>query len=67
VWVAPTVTVCACSDSGYVCMVFYKRDSNVIELQQSEKYFENPDEACANFNPTTTPYTTLISKCGCCC
>jgi hypothetical protein len=48
-------------DSGYVCMVFYKRDSNVIELQQSEKYFENPDEACANFNPTTTPYTTLIT------
>ncbi|XP_015836364.1 uncharacterized protein LOC103313387 isoform X2 [Tribolium castaneum] len=48
-------------DSGYVCMMFYKRDSNVIELQQSENYAENPDDACANFNPTTTPYTTLIT------
>lgn len=26
------------SQSGYVCMVFYKRDGHVIELQQSSKY-----------------------------
>lgn len=26
------------SDSGYVCMVFYKRDGHVIELQQDGKY-----------------------------
>ncbi|KAG5889861.1 hypothetical protein JTB14_033711 [Gonioctena quinquepunctata] len=48
-------------DSGYVCMVFHKRDSNVIEIQQTEDYVENPDEACANFDPKTAPYTTLIT------
>ncbi|KAF2883750.1 hypothetical protein ILUMI_22414 [Ignelater luminosus] len=48
-------------DSGYVCMMFYKRDSNVIELQQSERYEENPDDACRYFDPTVTPYTTLIT------
>lgn len=42
-------------------MVFYKRDSNVIELQQSDTLMEN-EEACANFDPSTTPFTTLISK-----
>ncbi|XP_019872647.1 uncharacterized protein LOC109600906 [Aethina tumida] len=47
-------------DSGYVCMVFYKRDSNVIELQQSDTLMEN-EEACANFDPSTTPFTTLIT------
>lgn len=25
------------SDSGYVCMTFYKRDSNIMEIQQSGK------------------------------
>ncbi|XP_023019404.1 uncharacterized protein [Leptinotarsa decemlineata] len=48
-------------DSGYVCMVFYKRDSNVIEIQQTENYVENPDEACANFDSTSAPFTTLIT------
>ncbi|XP_018562626.1 uncharacterized protein LOC108904516 [Anoplophora glabripennis] len=48
-------------DSGYVCMVFYKRDSNIIELQQTENYVENPDDACLDFDPSTTPYTTLIT------
>lgn len=27
------------SQSGYVCMVFYRRDGHVIELQQSSKYY----------------------------
>ncbi|KAJ8954264.1 hypothetical protein NQ318_005860 [Aromia moschata] len=53
--------VTAGCDSGYICMVFYKRDSNVIEIQQTEDYVENPDDACANFDPSTTPYTTLIT------
>lgn len=51
-----------CSDSGYVCMVFHKRDTNVIEIQQTENYVGNPDDACADFDPNTTPHTTLISK-----
>lgn len=50
------------SDSGYVCMVFYKRDSNVIEIQQTEDYVENPDDACAHFDPSVVPFMTLISK-----
>ncbi|XP_050316185.1 uncharacterized protein LOC126750580 [Anthonomus grandis grandis] len=53
--------VTAGCDSGYVCMVFYKREQNIIEIQQSDNYFENPDEACANFDPTITPYTTLVA------
>ncbi|KAK4877893.1 hypothetical protein RN001_010399 [Aquatica leii] len=48
-------------DSGYVCMMFYKRDGNVIELQQSERYEDNPDDACRYFNAAVMPYTTLIS------
>ncbi|XP_025834862.1 uncharacterized protein LOC108739951 [Agrilus planipennis] len=53
--------VTAGCDSGYVCMVFYKRDSNVIEIQQSEKYVENPDEACQDFDPSVLRYTTLMT------
>ncbi|VEN51904.1 unnamed protein product, partial [Callosobruchus maculatus] len=53
--------VTAGCNSGYVCMVFYKRDSNVIEIQQTEEYVENSDEACTHFNPHTLPYTTLIT------
>lgn len=26
------------SNSGYVCMAFYRREGHVIELQQSSKY-----------------------------
>ncbi|KAF5304202.1 hypothetical protein FQR65_LT08009 [Abscondita terminalis] len=48
-------------DSGYVCMMFYKRDGNVIELQQSDRYEDNPDDACRYFNPSATPFTTLIT------
>lgn len=48
-------------DSGYVCMVFYKRDTNVIEIQQTSELVENPDEACSRFNPLITPFTTLIT------
>lgn len=48
-------------DSGYVCMVFYKRDNNVIEIQQSDVYQENPNDACRLFDMNTAPYTTLIT------
>lgn len=43
-------------------MVFHKRDTNVIEIQQTDNYAENPDDACLEFDPNTTPHTTLISK-----
>lgn len=54
--------VTAGCDSGYVCMVFHRRDASVIEIQQSQTTTENVDDACRYFDPTTTPYTTLISN-----
>ncbi|GLV37026.1 argus [Carabus blaptoides fortunei] len=53
--------VTAGCDSGYVCMMFHKRDNTVIEIQQSDGLYENTDDACRYFDPTTTPYTTLIA------
>lgn len=54
--------VTAGCDSGYVCMVFHRRDASVIEIQQSETPYENTDDACRYFDPATAPFTTLISK-----
>lgn len=54
--------VTAGCDSGYVCMVFHRRDSNVIEIQQSETPYENTDDACRYFDPATAAFTTLISE-----
>ncbi|KAL1500971.1 hypothetical protein ABEB36_006381 [Hypothenemus hampei] len=48
--------------SGYVCMVFYKRDLNIMEIQQSEQYYENADEACTRLDLTTAPFTTLLAS-----
>lgn len=48
-------------DSGYVCMIFYKRDSNIMEIQQSGTFFENPDDACSDFDPTKIPHITLVA------
>ncbi|KAH1011634.1 hypothetical protein HUJ04_000962 [Dendroctonus ponderosae] len=53
--------VTAGCDSGYVCMMFYKRDSNIMEIQQSNRYYENADEACATFDPSEIAYTTLVA------
>nr|CAD7201513.1 unnamed protein product [Timema douglasi] len=53
----------AACNSGYVCMMIYRRDGHVIELQQSGKVVLVPEEACneTNFNAITLPYTTLIT------
>nr|CAD7589849.1 unnamed protein product [Timema genevievae] len=53
----------AACNSGYVCMMIYRRDGHVIELQQSGKVVLVPEEACneTNFNAVTLPYTTLIT------
>ncbi|KAG8227256.1 hypothetical protein J437_LFUL003987 [Ladona fulva] len=50
--------------SGYVCMVFYRRDAHVIELQQSSNFARVPEEACSPlfFNPVSLPYITLITE-----
>ncbi|KAJ9592087.1 hypothetical protein L9F63_001373, partial [Diploptera punctata] len=51
------------TESGYVCMVFYRRDGHVIELQQSNTSARVPEDACSppNFNALTLPYITLIT------
>lgn len=54
-----------CSDSGHVCMMFYKRDSGVIEIQQSDIYEENPNDACRNFDVKDVAFVTLTSKSLC--
>ncbi|XP_072752670.1 uncharacterized protein [Anoplolepis gracilipes] len=48
-------------DIGYVCMIFHKRDSNIIEIQQSDQKAIMPDEACSISDPSKMPYTTLIT------
>ncbi|KAG8327813.1 hypothetical protein J6590_009615 [Homalodisca vitripennis] len=40
--------------NGYICMVFHKRDSAVIQVQQSNKMVQDPSEAC--IPPFTDPY-----------
>ncbi|XP_066991196.2 uncharacterized protein [Anabrus simplex] len=49
--------------SGYICMVFYRRDGHVIELQRSNDIVQAPEEACNPmiFHQATIPYTTLIT------
>lgn len=42
-------------------MMFYKRDSGVIEIQQSEIYEENPNDACRNFDVNSVSFVTLTS------
>ncbi|XP_077255530.1 uncharacterized protein LOC143893705 [Temnothorax americanus] len=48
-------------DIGYVCMIFHKRDSHIIEIQQSDQKAIMPEEACSISDPSSMPYTTLIT------
>lgn len=50
--------------SGYMCMVFYKRVGHVVELQRSHTWTQLPEDACSpqNFNPQTLPFTTLVTS-----
>lgn len=43
-------------------MIFYRRDSNVIEVRQSTRGSPNPDDACFQNFDSITKYTTLISE-----
>lgn len=49
-------------DSGYVCMIFHRRDSHVIELQQSNEKATMPEDACTLSDPSTATHTTLITS-----
>ncbi|XP_068986355.1 uncharacterized protein [Bombus flavifrons] len=48
--------------NGYVCLMFHRRDSHIIELQLSE-WSQQPDDVCnsSTFNSHSTPYTTFIT------
>ena len=51
------------SQTGYVCMVFYRRSHHVVEFQAGEAA-PAPEEACSSyyFNPVAGHYTTLIGN-----
>ncbi|KAL0281227.1 UNVERIFIED_CONTAM: hypothetical protein PYX00_002278 [Menopon gallinae] len=58
-----TAHVTSGCNSGYICLAFYRRDSTVIELQQSTNLVQVSDDACNsdNFNPSKLPFITLIT------
>uniref|UniRef100_A0A1B6EC96 Ig-like domain-containing protein n=1 Tax=Clastoptera arizonana TaxID=38151 RepID=A0A1B6EC96_9HEMI len=49
--------------SGYVCLIFYRREGHVIELQQSTNRTQYPEDACKHHHYMTQvlPFTTLIT------
>lgn len=49
-------------NSGYVCIVLYRRSDSLIELQQSESSVHNYEEACGNFGFENTKFITLINN-----
>lgn len=48
--------------SGYVCMMFYRRDGHVIEVQTGS-YAMRPEDACQSmhFDKTSLPFVTLVT------
>ncbi|XP_058793422.1 uncharacterized protein LOC131665520 isoform X1 [Phymastichus coffea] len=49
-------------DTGYVCMIFRKRDGHVIEIQQSSQKMIMPHEACSLDDPSKQRFDTLITS-----
>ncbi|XP_045487519.1 uncharacterized protein LOC110998393 isoform X1 [Pieris rapae] len=49
--------------SRYVCVVLYRRDTYIAELQRGSPT-SRPDEACSphHFNAVTAPYITLVAS-----
>nr|XP_026486259.1 uncharacterized protein LOC113393532 isoform X2 [Vanessa tameamea] len=49
--------------SRYVCVVLYRRDTFIAELQRGSPT-SRPDEACSphHFNAVTAPYVTLVAS-----
>ncbi|CAK1603830.1 unnamed protein product [Parnassius mnemosyne] len=49
--------------SRYVCVVLYRRDSHLAELQRGAPA-ARPDDACSphHFNAVTAPYVTLVAS-----
>ncbi|XP_033607260.1 uncharacterized protein LOC111864295 [Cryptotermes secundus] len=49
--------------SGYVCMMFYRRDGHVIEVQTGS-HTRRPEDACqsTHFDRNTLPFVTLVTS-----
>ncbi|XP_021915227.1 uncharacterized protein LOC110827676 isoform X3 [Zootermopsis nevadensis] len=49
--------------SGYVCMMFYRRDGHVIEVQTGS-HTRRPEDACQSmhFDRNTLPFITLVTS-----
>lgn len=45
--------------SGHTCLVFYRREGNVLELQQGAQLWDSAQDAC--IEPPTSHFTTLIT------
>lgn len=52
-----------CSQSGYTCMIFYRRDTHIAEVQMGLAAARLED-ACTteNLDVAKTPYITLIGE-----
>lgn len=46
-------------------MAFARRDTGVIELQQSETVRDHSDDACHDFHTSRIRHQTLISQLNC--
>lgn len=51
------------SNTGFLCLVIYRRDTHVVELQIGN-LTSRLEDACApdQFDPARTPYTTLLGE-----
>lgn len=51
------------SKSGFMCMIFYRRDTHVAEIQMG-KPASRVEDACApdHFDVVKMPYVTLLCK-----
>lgn len=51
------------SNTGFLCLVIYRRDTHVVELQIGN-LTSRLEDACTpdQFDPTRTPFTTLLCE-----
>lgn len=60
-YVALVAHATAGCESGYVCMIFHRRDAHVIQLQQQTDRVPEPSEACHSGVYKMTDPVTLVS------
>ena len=52
-----------CSQTGFICLMLYRRDTHVVELQMGPSQLRLED-ACApeHFDVTRLPFVTLLGE-----